>query len=497
MQLAFTGREVPGSGALVVGVLADKQLTEAAREADRVSGGAVSRALRAARRFEGRARQFEDIPAPTENLSRIVLMGLGTAGELTEKTWEQLGGEFAAHLNTLGETAATVLLDPIAGAPVDADTAAARLAYGARLRSYRFDRYKTRERAEDKPTLASLTVALEAADTARSRHEVLDKVADGVFLTRDLVSEPANVLTPERLAEHCRELEALGVEVEVLDAERMEALGMGALLAVAQGSARAPRLVTMRWNGAGGADTPLAVVGKGVCFDSGGISIKPGAGMADMKWDMGGAGVAVGLMKALAGRKAAVNVVGVVGLVENMPSAGAYRPGDVLTSMSGQTVEVINTDAEGRLVLADALWYAQETYRPKTIVDLATLTGGILVALGTVTAGLFSNEDTLAQQLHAAGERVDEPVWRLPLGASYDRDIDSEIADMKNTGEGRNASSIAAAQFLQRYIQPGVRWAHLDIAGVTWASKASAVVPKGGTGFGVRLLNRYIAETHG
>jgi len=496
MQLAFTSRDLPDSGALVVGVLADGQLTEAARQADRATGGAVSRALEAAGRFHGKVRQIQEILAPGGGLSRVVLLGLGTAEELTETAWEKLGGELAAKLNALGEDTATVVVDAVAGAPVDVATAAARLAHGARLRGYRFDRYKTREGEESAPTLSRLNLAVEAADAARDQHAGLDRVADGVFHTRDLVSEPANVLSPEQLAEECHKLGELGVEVEILDAERMQKLGMGALLAVAQGSQRAPRLVVMRWNGAGGSTTPLAVVGKGVCFDSGGISIKPAGGMEDMKWDMGGAGVTIGLMKALAGRAAAVDVVGVVGLVENMPSGSAYRPGDVVTAMSGQTIEVINTDAEGRLVLADALWYTQETYRPHTIVDLATLTGGILVALGKVTAGLFSNDDDLAYRLYTAGRRVDEPVWRLPLGESYDQDVNSDIADMKNTGEGRNASSIAAAQFLQRHIQPEVRWAHLDIAGVTWASKPSPVVPKGGTGFGVRLLDRFVAENH-
>jgi leucyl aminopeptidase len=269
---------------------------------------------------------------------------------------------------------------------------------------------------------------------------------------------------------------------------------MGALLAVAQGSRNEPRLVTMRWAGGKGKKTPLAVVGKGVCFDSGGISIKPAAGMGDMKWDMGGAGVTVGLMKALAGRKAPVNVVGVVGLVENMPDGNAYRPGDVLTSMSGQTIEVHNTDAEGRLVLADAFWYTQQTFEPESMIDLATLTGAVLIALGNRRAGLFANDDDLARQLGEAGEAVGEKLWRLPVDDEYDKDIDSDVADMKNVGDGRNASSTAAAQFLRRFVQKGVRWAHLDIAGVTWSTKDQPVVPKGGTGFGVRLLDRLVTD---
>jgi len=495
MKIAFSSRSFPDSGALAVGVLADKTLTPAAEELDQATGGALKRALKASGRFEGKKKQILEVLAPAQvGNSRILLFGLGKAEELSELDGENAGGELLAKLNALGESEATVVVDAIPGAPVDAAELAARMAYGARLRGYRFAKYKTKEKPEDKPTLDALTLALEDKAAAQKRHDILDKVADGVVLTRDLVSEPANVLYPETLAEECRKLEKLGVEVEVLDAKQLKKLGMGALLAVAQGSQREPRVVAMRWNGGKGKKTPLAVVGKGVCFDSGGLSIKPASGMEDMKWDMGGAGVTIGLMKALAGRKAKCNVVGIVGLVENMPSGSAYRPGDIVTSMSGQTIEVLNTDAEGRLVLADALWYAQQTYEPETIVDLATLTGAIIVTLGANAAGLFSNDDELAEQLGAAGNAVGEHLWRLPLGEEYDRDINTDAADMKNTGEGRNASSIIAAQFLQRYIQKDVKWAHLDIAGVTWAKKDAPTVPKGGTGFGVRLLDRLVAD---
>ena len=496
MEITFGARELPAHGTLVAGVLGDATLTEGAEAADAATGGAVRRALAAAGRFRGKPKQMLDVLAPTEAYTRVILLGLGPAAGLTAQQWERLGGELSVKLNALGEQHASVVLDSIADMPVDAGEAAARLVHGARLRGYRFDRYKTQETPEDKPSLTGLHLAVDAPAEAEARHSRLDAVARGVHRARELQAEPANVLTPAAFAERCRELERLGVEVEVLDPEQLRDLGMGALLAVGQGSTHAPRVVTMRWNGADGPAPPLAVVGKGVCFDSGGISIKPGAGMGDMKWDMGGAGVTVGLLEALAARGAAVNVVGVIGLVENMPSATAYRPGDILTSMAGRTVEVVNTDAEGRLVLADALWYTQQTHAPETVIDLATLTGGILVALGKVTAGVFSNDDGLAQQLHNAGEGVDEAVWRLPMGESYDQELYSDVADMKHVGEGRNASSITAAQFLQRFIQPNVRWAHLDIAGVTNAQKPTSLVPKGTTGFGVRLLDRYIAETH-
>ena len=495
MQISFAAHRLPTAGAVVAGVLTDQTLTESAETLDRASGGAVRRALAATPKFTGRASEMLEIVAPADmEVTRIVLLGLGGAALLTPREAEKVGGELLARLNALGENEATVLVDSVSDAPLSAADLAARMAFGARLRGYRFDKYKTKEKPEDKPSLTSLTLGLSDSTAAEAAFAPLDGVAGGVTLTRDLVSEPANELFPETLAERCRELESLGVKVEILKQDELERLGMGALLAVAKGSAREARVVTMRWDGAGGDETPLAVVGKGVCFDTGGISIKPAAGLDDMKWDMGGAGVTVGLMKALAKRKAKANVVGVVGLVENMPSGTAYRPGDILRSMSGQTIEVLNTDAEGRLVLADTLWYTQETFKPKTVIDLATLTGGVIIALGTTTAGVFSNADELAQHLVSSGAEVGEPLWQLPVNDEYDKDINSDAADMKNTGDGRNASSIAGAQFLRRFIQEGVDWAHLDIAGVTWSKKDKPTVPKGGTGFGVRLLDRAIAE---
>jgi leucyl aminopeptidase len=310
------------------------------------------------------------------------------------------------------------------------------------------------------------------------------------------VAEPANVIYPETLAEQACTLERYGVAVEVLDEGAMRELGMGALLGVAQGSARPPRLVVMQWHGAGAHQpAPLAFIGKGVTFDTGGISIKPAAGMGDMKWDMAGSAVVIGLMRLLAARKAKVNAVGIVGLVENMPSGTAQRPGDIVTSMSGQTIEVLNTDAEGRLVLADAMWYCQDRFKPALMIDLATLTGAVIVALGHNNAGLFANDDELADRLIAAGKAVGEEVWRLPLADAYDRDLESDAADVKNIGGGRAAGSITAAQFLQRFVNK-VPWAHLDIAGMAWSSKDAPTVPKGATAFGVRLLDRFVARHH-
>jgi leucyl aminopeptidase len=319
-----------------------------------------------------------------------------------------------------------------------------------------------------------------------------------VYLARDLVSEPPNVLNPAEMAKRCEALTELGLQVEVLGPQEMERLGFGALLGVAQGSVNEPRMVVMRWNGGGSGKPvasasakPVAFIGKGVTFDTGGISIKPAAGMEDMKWDMAGAGTVIGLMAALAARRAKVNAVGLVGLVENMPSGTAQRPGDVVKSYSGQTVEVINTDAEGRLVLADVLWYCQEKFDPRFMVDLATLTGAIIIGLGHEHAGLFSNDDALAQQLLEAGSATGEKVWRMPLAEAYDKQLKSEIADMKNVG-GRPAGSVTAAQFLQRFVN-GKPWAHLDIAGTAWSSKDAPCVPKGATAFGVRLLDRMVA----
>jgi leucyl aminopeptidase len=344
--------------------------------------------------------------------------------------------------------------------------------------------------------LTEVTITTDCADAAERGYGALEKTVDAIYFTRDLVSEPGNVIYPETLAAQAKTLEQLGVDVEILDEAAMRKLGMGALLGVAQGSARPPRLVVLQWRGAGEGEretAPLAFIGKGVTFDTGGISIKPAAGMGEMKWDMAGSAVVIGLMRLLAARHAHINAVGVVGLVENMPSGTAQRPGDIVTSMSGQTIEVLNTDAEGRLVLADALWYCQDRFKPRLMIDLATLTGAIVVALGHHHAGLFANDEELATRLIEAGKAVGEEVWRLPLAEVYDRDIDSDAADVKNIASGRAAGSIVAAQFLQRFVDK-VPWAHLDIAGMAWSSKDAPTVPKGATAFGVRLLDRFVAD---
>ena len=498
MKISFTEPDLPRSGAVVVGVWEGKVLTPAARRLDEAAGSAITRALAAASRFSGKKDQLLPIVGPPDlPVSRIVLAGLGKPESADSRSLHQLGGNLVAHLNGAGEQEATLMIDVAEGASIGPTEAAAELAFGAQLRSYRFDKYKTRQKPEQKPSLNRLTVATSGAKPAKRAYQPLKSTAEAVFLTRDLVSEPANVIYPETLAAEAGRLAELGVEVEILDEHKMRKLGMNALLAVGQGSARPPRVVVMQWHGATGSggtrSQPLAFVGKGVTFDTGGISIKPAAGMGDMKWDMAGSAVVFGLMRLLAARNAPINAIGVVGLVENMPSGTAQRPGDIVTSMSGQTIEVLNTDAEGRLVLADALWYCQDRFKPRLIVDLATLTGAVIVALGHHQAGLFSNNDELAERLVAAGKAVGEQVWRLPLAESYDREIDSDAADVKNIGGGRAAGSIIGAQFLQRFVNE-VPWAHLDIAGTAWSTKDAPTVPKGATAFGVRLLDRFVSQ---
>jgi len=495
MKISFAKPSIPAKGALVVGVPDSKTLGPTAAEVDELTGGQITRAVKGGR-FKGEAGQTLVLSAPHGvTLDRVVVIGLGKADAVAAGPLEAFGGNAVAALAGTGDEAAALAVDLPEGCALDPAAALAHVAFGAQLRSFRFDRYRTTEKPDEKPALTRLTVHGEGHVAARKAFAPLEAIAQGVTLTRRLVSEPANVIYPESFVETVRaEMAELGVTVDVLDEAKMKKLGMGALLGVAQGSARPPRLLVMEYRGAADAKAaPLAFVGKGVTFDSGGISIKPAGGMEDMKWDMGGAGVVAGLMRALAGRKARANVVGLCGLVENMPSGTAQRPGDVVTTMSGQTVEVINTDAEGRLVLADVLSYCQDRFKPSHIIDLATLTGAIIISLGSEHAGLFSNDDTLAEAITRAGKPVAEPVWRLPLGDGYDRMIRSDIADMKNVGN-REAGSITAAQFLQRFIKDGTPWAHIDIAGVTWSKKDKATVPKGGTAFGVRLLDRLVAE---
>ncbi len=436
-------------------------------------------------RFEGDAGTLiEHVYADGDNPRRLLAVGTGKG---SVEDYEKAGAALTAKLLTSGET--SLVID--AGG-LDAESVA-RLATGVVLRAWRHDRYRTKLAAKLKPTLEDISIVTTDPGSEAAWAKAQAIIA-GVSLTRELVSEPANVIYPESFVERVRHLADLGVEIEVLDDDAMRVLGMGSLLGVGQGSARPSRLLCMRWDGTSGATkTPVVFVGKGVTFDTGGISLKPPGGMEDMKWDMGGAGAVAGSMKALAGRKANAHIVGVCALVENMPDGNAQRPGDVVTSMSGQTIEVINTDAEGRLVLCDAMTWVQRKYSPKVMVDLATLTGAMIIALGHEYGGMFSNDDGLAAQLTAAAATSGDSLWRFPLGDAYNKLIDSPIADMKNVGP-REAGSITAAQFLQRFVDEGVKWAHLDIAGMVWAAKPGAVWDKGATGYGVRLLDRFVAD---
>ncbi len=496
MKISFAKYALPTDGALVLGAFEDRRLTSIGMEIDAKTGGVLTRAM-AAGRFDGKKDQTLLLLAPSGlELSHLLLIGLGRAKDVDENKMQTIGGTVVSLLQNSGVSTVGISIDEVEGPTLASAPIAAHIAYGAKLRAYRFDKYFTQEKKEDKPTLKKLTIFSDDLSATKAAYQPLEAIAEGVIMTRDLVSEPANVLYPETLAEHAESLSSLGVDVEVLNEKQMRKLGMGALLGVGQGSARESRLVVMQWKGTKSDVRPIAIIGKGVTFDTGGISIKPAAGMEDMKWDMGGAGTVIGLMKALAGRKAKVNVIGVVALVENMPSGTAQRPGDVVTSLSGQTIEVINTDAEGRLVLADALWYTQDRFKPKMMVNLATLTGAIIIALGSEYAGLFSNDDALADSLSKAGEAVGEKLWRLPLNESYDKLLKSDIADMRNIATvSREAGSIIGGQFLQRFVN-GVPWAHLDIAGTAWSKSDTPITPKGATAFGVRLLDRLVSDCY-
>ncbi|NKB43360.1 MAG: leucyl aminopeptidase [Alphaproteobacteria bacterium] len=493
MKVSFAKLARPASGAVAVAVADGGKLGKTGQVIDRATGGALSAAMKAAKHTGQSGKIVTVYGPPRSKLTRVVAFGVGKAKSMTAQSAEETGGALYSTLSK--EPRATIVFDDIKNAAVDTADIAAAVASGIALKSYRFDKYRTTEKASAKPKLTSISVALLGFGDAREAYKVREAVNAGVLLTRDLVSEPPNVLTPVTFAARAKDLAGGGLKVKVIGRKEMEKMGMGALLGVAQGSIHEPKLVVFEWNGAGKNDPTVAFVGKGVCFDSGGISLKPGQGMWDMKWDMGGAGVVTGLFKALAGRKAKVNAVGILGLVENMPDANAQRPGDVVTSADGQTIEVLNTDAEGRLVLADALWYVQEHHQPDTIVDLATLTGAIIAALAEHYAGLFSDDDDLSAQLTDAGLAVKERLWRMPIGPEYDKMINSPIADMKNLG-GRYAGATTAAQFVKRFIRKGTAWAHLDIAGVTWAESGTALAPKGGTGYGVRLLNRFVEDNY-
>lgn len=496
MKFSFSKIISVNTGVLALLVQEGGKLSATGAALDKKSGGAIKKAMKAGS-FDGKKGRGMVVYAPAgTGLDAVVLVGVGgKKDQENEFAIQKIGGALIPILNGHRFTKATLVSEEKLGA-FSADDVAAHIAYAGKLKAYYFGKYFTKKKEDEKPSFKELTVLSPNAKAAEEKGKILDKIAEGVYLTRNVVTEPPNVLYPVSYAKIIKqELTPLGITVEILGKKEMEKLNMGALLGVNQGSIREAQLVIMQWNGGKKGDKPVAIVGKGVCFDTGGISIKPSDGMGDMKYDMAGSGAVVGAMKALAGRKAKANVVGVVGLVENMPDGNAIRPSDILQTMSGQTIECLNTDAEGRLVLADALWYTQDRFKPKFIVDLATLTGAITIALGRHYAGLFSNSDTLCDQLTKAGKAVDEKLWRFPTDEAYDRQIDSVIADVQNIGNEKGAGSITASKFLERFVNK-TPWAHLDIAGVAWVGKDLDLCPKGATAFGVRLLNQWVRDFH-
>ena len=485
MQISFTDN--PPATPSLIAYIANKEDLPTRLERSIVEGAAAAR-------FKGNPGQFfEGFVERDEQLVRVALAGAGDAGATMEKRQEALekaGAALAAKYLTSGES--ELVLD-FASSDLDAASAAAVL-LGLRLRSWRHDAYRTKLKDEQKKSLTGVVV-INAPTGAEAAWEDAAAVAEGTEFSRHLAAEPPNKLYPVSFVELCQERFAgTGAELSVLDEDQMAELGMGALLGVGQGSTQPSRILAIKWDGGKEGEAPIAFVGKGVTFDTGGISLKPPAGMWDMKWDMGGSGAVAGAMLALVKRKAKANIVGVVGLVENMPDGNAQRPGDIVTSMSGQTIEVLNTDAEGRLVLCDVLTWTQRTFKPSRIVDLATLTGAMLIALGKEHGGMFANDDDLADDLAAAGKQVGDKLWRLPLGPEYDKLINSPICDMKNIGP-REGGSITAAQFLKRFIENDTPWAHLDIAGMVWSDKPGRTWDKGATGYGARLLDTFIRNT--
>jgi leucyl aminopeptidase len=498
MKVAFVTKAGAGTPVLVLLVGEDRKLGTRGREIDRISGGAIGRAL-STPRFKGKKGEVLDLVAPAGMAARrLLILGLGPVKELTFHVARECGGALIAHLLSERETEATILLDLPKGAKLDEARLAAEVAGGARLRNYRFDRYLTQKK-EDRPApIAGLDLVVSKPAAAERAARRTAALAAGVALARDLVNLPPNALYPESFVAEVRALKTLGVKVEALDEKQMARLGLNALLAVGQGSARPPRLLILQYEGArSGKDGPIAFVGKGVCFDSGGLCLKRPNGMMEMKGDMAGGAAVVGVIRALAERKARVHAVGVVGLVENMPSGRAFKPGDIVTTHAGRTIEMLDTDAEGRLVLIDALHYTATRFKPRAMVDLATLTYSVMAALGSVFAGIFASDDRLAQQLVAAGQAVDERLWRLPLDKGYDAHLESRIADVKHHAEDAESADAAHAAALLKMFVDGRPWAHLDIAGKEFRHKDSNLAPAGATGFAVQLLEEFVARAEG
>ena len=492
MEVTFKSGESPNEGVAVVCLFEDNQHTPASKELDKKTGGAITRALDVSD-FKGKKGQkLSLIGPPGTKLDRLILLGLGSMDDCSEKVATECGSALTVELLQMYSPNVTLLLDGVKLPTLKNHELACSMSAGVLLRSYRFSKYKTKLKEAEQHKIDALVVSTDYPEEADKCFERKAHTIEGVFFTRNLMCEPPNVLTPSAFVHELNDLKKFGVKVEVLETAELRKLGMNALLAVAQGSENAPYVVVMHWQGGEAGEAPIAFVGKGVTFDTGGISLKPPPKMDEMKMDMGGAAVVAGLMKSLAGREAKVNAIGVVGLVENMPDGNAYRPGDIVTSMSGQTIEVLNTDAEGRLVLADALWYTQDRFQPKLMIDLATLTGAVCIALGTKYAAAMGSDQKAIDKLHLTGETLGEHVWQLPMDDRYDKDINSKIADVKNTG-AHGAGTITAAHFLKRFTN-NVPWVHLDIACVAWSSEIHPLSGTYPSGYGVRLLDQFVAK---
>lgn len=499
LNIKFAAKPTKDTDTVIIGVYADNNLSTAADALHVDTANLIESFLGKQESFKGKSGQIITAPVLDEGKTRVLLVGLGDPDKIDGSAAETVGGKLFMALKSIGsKSAAFILGDNEEPENISTADMGAHIAMGVRLRGYSFLKYKTLDAEDESPELGTFTIAGKDNKKSAKTYEPLGHVAAGMLWARDLVNEPPNMLYPESFAKMIKdELKPLGVEVEIFDEKKLEKLGFKAQLAVGMGSARTPRTVVMRWNGKAASkkkSQPLAFVGKGVTFDTGGINIKPSAGMEDMKLDMGGAAAVVGLMKSLALRNAKADVVGIVGLAENMPSDRAYRPSDVIGSYSGKTIEVLNTDAEGRLVLADCLTYVQRKYDPALVVDLATLTGAMMIALGHEYCGTFVNDNDLWANMESASKSTGEKLWRMPLNAAFKKEMVSSIADVKSLGNGRYAGACTAAGFLEHFIEDNRPWAHMDIAGTAWVKSDSAICPKPGMGFGVRVLDKMIAD---
>ena len=498
LNISFEEKDIYANEAIAILVSDQLKLDGEALALDQKSGGLIAKTMENTHKFKGSLGQVALLNVDLDGeLKTVLVIGVGDESKLQEYQLEGLGGTIYSAAKASKAKAVGVKIDSHIG-KFDVRSTAALLASGGFLASYKFDKYFTKQKEEEKFTVVDFNIIVNDEQLAYDAFEEKKAIAMGVFFARDLVSEVPNILYPESYAAQIVEkLEPIGVDVEVFGEREMREFGMGALLGVGQGSANESKLVVMKYNGASSDKKPVCFVGKGVTFDTGGISLKPAAGMEDMKYDMGGSAAVVGAMKVLALRSAKVNAIGIVGLVENMPGGSAQRPGDVVKTMSGQTVEVLNTDAEGRLVLCDCMTYLQKNFKPECVVDLATLTGAIVISLAHTYAGCFANDDSLAEKLLDAGADVNEKLWRMPLHEDYDAMIKSSVADIANIGNERGAGSSTAAHFIGRFVEDGVKWAHLDIAGTAWDKKGkNPICPVGGVGFGVRLLNRFVRDNY-